>query len=220
MAVRTVHDELKHWWGDTPELYDYYRKEHTTRLARFAAAVETGSAVYLPELEGRLRDFLGCIPLDASELSWDECWEWQGERLDGYGIFRQGSKFYHAHRLSLCLAIGQSFSRFQALCRTERREVCHTCENRSCVNPHHLLLGSHKYNMRTAVRSGRLKPPGDWRQKEREYRRRCWLVWSCHFDCGYSWDEIARDLNMDRAELIAMAKEVHGMFGRGQPFPD
>ena len=65
----------------------------------------------------------------------DSCWNWLGMKdRDGYGLFQFEGKQWRAHRFS--------FSRNQSV----NGIVCHTCNNRACVNPAHMYLGDAKTN--------------------------------------------------------------------------
>lgn len=94
----------------------------------------------------------------------DGCWEWQG-RFDGvgYGTIQlyAGAKRVGAHRASWTIHNGPIAS--------SRVFVCHHCDNRKCVRPDHLFLGSQKENLADASRKGRLSVPGKGHLRNRTH---------------------------------------------------
>jgi hypothetical protein len=109
---------------------------------------------------------LACRTLDASEfLAWPKtgryafrpwreiflsryrvlesgCWEWTAKKYsNGYGCFSMGNRGLLAHRVSFAIHNG--------ICPATL-VVRHTCDYRPCINPEHLLSGTHKQNMADA----------------------------------------------------------------------
>lgn len=83
-----------------------------------------------------------------SRAIWNgDCLEWQGYRDElGYGRIRYRTKHYPAHRL-MWIETHQA--------DPIAYDVCHTCDNRACINPEHLWLGTHQDNMDDKKAKGR-----------------------------------------------------------------
>jgi len=77
----------------------------------------------------------------------DGCWVWTGHRTsDGYGCFRVNQKPTRANRASYVMFNGVL---------SQKEVVRHTCDNPLCVNPDHLLKGTHADNVNDKVMRNR-----------------------------------------------------------------
>lgn len=90
----------------------------------------------------------------------DGCWEWTaGKYANGYGCFHIYGDPIKAHRFSWMIHYGE-FS--------PEMNVCHKCDNKSCVRPDHLFLGTQVDNILDAVRKGRRMGAIGYKSPERK----------------------------------------------------
>jgi hypothetical protein len=86
----------------------------------------------------------------------DDCWEWTGAlTTSGYGRFNKDGKCLRAHRYSIMLDGRDPTDMY----------VCHHCDNRKCVRPDHLFLGTNQDNMDDMMRKGRKTVDNTYKRK-------------------------------------------------------
>jgi hypothetical protein len=83
-------------------------------------------------------------------LRHDVCWEWaagtRGQKSRPYGAFSYNGKRVLAHRFAYEAYMGTI---------PEGLLVLHKCDNRLCVRPSHLFLGTNQENMDDRMAKGR-----------------------------------------------------------------
>jgi hypothetical protein len=94
----------------------------------------------------------GPVPTHMSQLG--HCWLWvRGKYAQGYGClywYPAAKNRMKAHRASWIIHFGQP---------PVGLRVLHRCDNKSCVNPDHLFVGTQKDNMHDCMKKGRFHFP-------------------------------------------------------------
>lgn len=76
------------------------------------------------------------------------CWEWTGSKTtNGYGQFNYKGRQVQAHRVPLLMGMDREL-------RSDEW-ACHHCDNRICVNPSHIFIGTRQDNVDDMLAKGR-----------------------------------------------------------------
>jgi hypothetical protein len=141
--------------------------------------------------------------VDGGDWSTGRCWNWTGHLTDrGYGVFAPSkSAQYRAHRFAMHAYLG----------RDPRGLVLHSCDNRACVNPHHLSEGTHAENM-AQMAERRRAARGPRHPKAKLTHSKAVAINVLHRGGDYSTRELARMFAMHQSTIAAIIA--------GQLWPD
>ena len=113
------------------------------------------SATNMKLTEQQIQKFWSMVDKNGPEHPYDKnlgrCWIWTHTIVGGYGDFYCNSKHIRTHRIAYELSHGEipHDGSPHGIC------ACHSCDNRACVNPQHIFLGTNLDNVRDKQLKGR-----------------------------------------------------------------
>lgn len=149
---------------------------------------EIRALIPLRKASGRQHSFVPAhirlITQTAFGLS--DCWHWRGHITKfGYGRLTFNGRMQLAHRVS--------YETFKGSI-PDGLFVMHSCDNRGCINPEHLSLGTYADNRRDCLRKGRwsMKAKRDFDHHSNTVTPEALMTWREMRSRGISYAEIGR----------------------------
>ena len=125
----------------------------------------------------------------------DECWMWIAYRYkDGYGRFRLRSITQYAHRVAWELTNGPI---------PKGKCILHKCDNKGCVNPNHLYLGTYSDNVYDRYKRNPESYPGNPKLSIKEVQR----IRELYSTCLYSLEYLACMFNCGSTTIRTVLKK-------------
>lgn len=124
-------------------------RKSVKRLDNVKATLRHGGSIYCsrPCANATVGSVQDRLARQSKKVDETGCIEWTGYiRSDGYGSLRIDGKQVQAHRAAYEFAFGKI---------EDGLLVCHRCDNRKCINPEHLFLGTHQDNMKDMTEKNR-----------------------------------------------------------------
>jgi len=126
-----------------------------------------------------------------------KCWEWTGGRNDGYGCMKI-VKNELTHRISWRIKFGEIQD---GMC------VLHKCDNRICVNPEHLFLGTNADNVRDRTLKGRSNRPKSFNNQEFKLNpEKVIKIRKIRESTDLTYNEIAKLFNVSGHTIFSICK--------------
>lgn len=127
----------------------------------------------------------------------DDCWEWlAAQDQNGYGFFGVGRSMRRAHRVSYELFVGPIPD---GLC------VCHHCDNKPCVRPSHLFLGTNDDNVADRDAKGR-QARGEGIKQGKLTLTIVSAIRTAHSTGQYTYAELGRTHGVTPANIRALVR--------------
>ena len=123
-----------------------------------------------------------------------KCWNWIGGCFtrDGYGQIGICGQMRRSHRISWIIHFGKIPNKLYVL---------HKCNNRKCIRPDHLYLGTQFENMRDAILAGNLSPKGEKNGRSRISERDVLMIRDLYKNFHWKQKQLAELFKIGRSTI-------------------